>query len=645
MSTIKKKIIAISDLEGFDIKSSIPEDCSYTDAQCCKDKKCETCSGTDIYICGDLIDSTAISGFKNINEGKKFNLQNIFNFLKYENIKLIFGNRDLNKIKCKILNKLNGDSEIIKKFNNGDINLEYDTYKKLKIEISTNIEPWYADIKNWYTFWLPLKIGEGKDWLDNKFDDKNIFLKRFYDIFGPDNAKNNGGSMNAGNLLNTIPLEIGILNIIPSKLNENEIMDYKAFIVLAIFKSLLLKPEKELWNTHCFDELYKFDSSFCKGWLYQLYVSDRSFICKYEINDIKKNIYLFSHGGLTRNIIEKAPSIYDELIKLFESKTNLYNLLTNADYFYDKLTLTGGYYTEDKTYTATYLKTKVEKINTYFNSKIKNVLDDEKYEKLPTPDMLFLMCMVTILDSKELQAKFPEKFDNLNFGKLELLTPVQPGFGIMRNNNYNFFVEDYCLYQIFGHKPLGFGTTIDLIKKNENTKLFLVILDTSNTFRATSIDNDYNKSYNFFTINPSINPYNRTYINIVNDNPNFKIINFSDNKFKITEDKIDDKKNKFFHSKGLDISKTIVLFNFINKTFENYIMKANGNEIYQVNFHGTYITNVIFSINYGLYDKSLFYLNNEDFLHFFNLKNLTGGAYYEKYLKYKNKYLQLKNNY
>jgi hypothetical protein len=72
MSTIKKKIIAISDVEGFEINSSIPESCRCTDEKCCKDKKCETCSGTDIYICGDLIDSTAIPGFKNIYEGKIF---------------------------------------------------------------------------------------------------------------------------------------------------------------------------------------------------------------------------------------------------------------------------------------------------------------------------------------------------------------------------------------------------------------------------------------------------------------------------------------------------------------------------------------------------------------------------------------------
>ena len=540
---------------------------------------------------------------------------------------------------------------------------------------------------------MPLKIGEGKDWLDNKFNDNNIFLKRFYDIFGPDNAKDNGGSMNAGNLLNTIPLELKIND----DKNNN---DYKAFIVLAIFKSLLLKPDVTNFNTLDWNKIKKENSNFCRGWLYQLYVSDRSFICKYETD--KTNIYLFSHSGLARNIIEKAPSIYDELIGLFKSKTNLYNLLTDVSYYYNKPTLTGGYYADDKTY----LKIKVEEINNYFNSKIKTVLDDESYQKLPTPDMLFLMCMVTILDSKELQAKFPKKFDNLDFGKLELLTPVQSGFGIMRNKEYNFFVEGYNLYQIFGHKPLGFGTTINFIKKNENTRLLLIILDTSNTFRATSIDKNYKESYNYFEINSSSNPKNTSNINIIEDTDKNKDgkQNFEFLKFDITNNKNNEISNKFYYSSDLNINNIQIEENKIDGEFRNYIRKANGNETYQVNFHGykerANERDFIFSINYGAYDKSLFYLNKKDFEYFFNTSIkvstsvpikvptsvptsvppkvtpsvstsvpikvptsvpikvptsvppsvppsvpdiIKNGGYYEKYLKYKNKYLQLKN--
>jgi hypothetical protein len=70
-------------------------------------------SGDSLIICGDILDSTFVSKSKDdilnddILNAKSFNLSNIKNILLHDNINLVFGNRDLNKIKCKYLCKLN----------------------------------------------------------------------------------------------------------------------------------------------------------------------------------------------------------------------------------------------------------------------------------------------------------------------------------------------------------------------------------------------------------------------------------------------------------------------------------------------------------------------------------------------------------
>lgn len=141
----ESKIIAISDLEGFDIYSTIPKKCHN-----CHYLDCNECSKTRIYICGDLIDSTS-SGYLKIDKDKIFNLHNIFIILKSPKIELILGNRDINKIKCCILNKLNGRDKLIDNYNIGNMDLNYNMYNKLKTILEKK-NVWYAPIKNWYTF-------------------------------------------------------------------------------------------------------------------------------------------------------------------------------------------------------------------------------------------------------------------------------------------------------------------------------------------------------------------------------------------------------------------------------------------------------------------------------------------------------------
>ena len=125
--------LIISDLEGDSILKFFNDINSF--------EKFINNINNNIIITGDIIDSTTGFGL-NINnclDTKSNNINNLLLISKYNNIHLILGNRDLNKLKCLSLCKLEepetrkrsatiggGDDSLIRDFNNGNINLEND---------------------------------------------------------------------------------------------------------------------------------------------------------------------------------------------------------------------------------------------------------------------------------------------------------------------------------------------------------------------------------------------------------------------------------------------------------------------------------------------------------------------------------------
>jgi hypothetical protein len=284
--------IAISDPEGYDI---------FEQAKGAKFNLSDKTSKQQLYICGDLIDSTASFGdhigikdniVTDINRvrAKSCNLHNIALCMVHERIHLIFGNRDLNKLKCKFLCKLAGKGEFIDKFNNGNIDLKIDSkdtnhpfesdYTKLKNQISEkklNDKPWEIHrMKQWYPFWNLEKLTDDtklKFWKkDDNYSD-NFFLDRFNEIFGADPTV---GTIGAQNLLYTIPYEINNNNL-PIGIELTTGDDFRAFIVLAVFRSMCLKAPKVKFNnifSIVFEKpslIKKTNTSHYKGWLYNLY--------------------------------------------------------------------------------------------------------------------------------------------------------------------------------------------------------------------------------------------------------------------------------------------------------------------------------------------------------------------------------------
>ena len=198
------KYNVFSDLEGFSIEKMI-------------DKSKGACTKT--IICGDIIDSGWIGKFEGSNlELKSYNLRNIHYCITNPNVEVMLGNRDLNKFRCYYLcqlgntksletapletapleTKLSTSTDYITQFNEGNINLDYDTYTKLTEQINTkwNTDETYKrwngyNMKHWYSFW-PADFTNHRynkqETYNSTYANDTTFITTFNDIFGPDPA-------------------------------------------------------------------------------------------------------------------------------------------------------------------------------------------------------------------------------------------------------------------------------------------------------------------------------------------------------------------------------------------------------------------------------------------------------------------------
>lgn len=597
-----------------------------------------------LTILGDLLDSTqAFPEFSESEflEKKSFNLRNMQEINKKTNVNLIFGNRDLNKIKCLVLNKLKNveQSQNKNNFNNGNIVLSLEKYEELKREILVNSENmWFAKLSNWYTFWNPM-VGTKKQWNIDPNYLATPFLTRFYEIFGIDNAPNDGGTMSAKNLLKTIPYEIGVVN-------NND--DYNAFIVLAIFNSLLsnkfmhgsLDIDLTITNKKESSDL---NSNFCNGWLRKIYLDEKNNVCDFIISENAKKVLLLSHGGITKNILEQSHKL-----KIFKKKlinnNKLTNILTDAKLFWEQQI--GGYYEKDGSDTqfnlgSVIMRTKI--INKEFKISIQECLIENIFTEKPSFNMLFLLIMSSPFDCVSFNGKIKESDikpncdDIISSGRL---SPIMAGYEIMRTEF--FYVEDYDVYQIYGHMPVGYGTTIDMFEKNE-LKSFLINMDSSNSFTGSSVNTGDSKSY--LKLNLESLPNEICVISVIKHNLRQDLYNDTEIDYYNTQ--IENKGINFvvetINDENIDIH---INNNICDTQFLDLLRKSKN-----YNFHGYVDDKIVFTINstHAKFNKILFYIDNKKLDNdgnFVKTANLIGGDMYGgKYLKYKKKYLKLKNKY
>jgi len=561
-------------------------------------------------ICGDILDSTV--GFKGTFDflQKDYNIRNIITIVNnIKNCTLIYGNRDINKLKTIQLTLLN-DTTLGTNWNNGNINLSNETYESYKK--NTTLE-WKADTINWIPFWNGTitknlfdekleKTENFKKWsIDTKFTEKP-FLTRFNKIFGVDG---NVGTMSAGNLLHTIPKEVlGESFYIQNKTNE----DYLAFITLAIFRTMSLKDS----NQHIYKEIDTqiiLNKTYLKGLLINFYKSPNTLFVGYK--DTFDRLILFSHGGITNTLINTECN-YTAYMVHITSNINTLIQKNRKDNETNKINQLGGF---NEVHSKNKIINKLYNLNLFFKELVNTVLISTSTS--PIAETLLLLALTAPYDPKSVD----KKYNNLDFINS---SPINPGISDVLNNK--FFCSDRKIVQIFGHVPRGYGTGLYKFTQpkngleGDNYELNIINLDTSQSFRymgyAGSSSNYINiGKNNDIIINTDIDPSQLTY----------------SEKYEIKPEP----------TKNMNISDLIK----INGKLEELLNKNKKSyNYYTFIYHSTSIVSgkeyLVYS-HVGVKDNVIGF---EKELHLQPLENQQGGNYKEKYLKYKQKYLQLKQS-
>lgn len=486
---------AISDPEGFNLYSLLNPNTSKT---------------IPIVICGDLLDSTTTTTNDELTKLKSFNLFNIHEVIKSDsNVTLTLGNRDLNKIKCRYLCTLNTPAfeegrftnifkgkiiDLITKFNEGNIDLTPENCERLsKACVTGKIMPWTHKMQHWWTFWNFKTVRDFRS-NDAKYcENADIFHKRFLDIFGADGSE---GTMSAKNLLETIPYELF------GETSKTYTPNYKAFIVLAVFKSMMINIKPEFTAKFDVNGVFvknttKINSSLFKGWLCEMY--EKSVMCLASI--VKQNVFLFSHAGMPlgdnvqSDVMEKYRT--EELSILHNPE--LYNIestvgkmnIQKTDKLYPNLNIVlqaGG----DQT-----LVNKVTKYNDYFKNKLINpivVNDSAGSTDIGVPTDI----MVQLLAFTSQYSEATKKYSSAS-GPVNLPTDK------WKTAETHYKISGMRVHQIHGHSPQGFGCDITPLFNEDGFYGSIVNLDNSNTFMSSNKrkygdDNINKKSYNYLEI-------------------------------------------------------------------------------------------------------------------------------------------------
>ncbi len=606
-----------------------------------------------ILICGDILDSTISRGVDTSKMpisgtigkfNKTYNIRNLLNVVNNANIRLILGNRDLNKLKCNPLCKMktpSKDKSLYVDFNEGRINLSKDTYKIYKNLLKN--AGWISNMKSWAPFWnnsiwnKTLKNKDGTDtdnpnyklWCNDNNTDKDDafpFFERFNRIFGADGSD---GTMSAGNLLYAIPIEIfGQQKYTQIYKNDDETKDYFAFIVLATFNAMFNTTQTINTKFKIINEKEILSTTYLGGLLNKFYNSIHVlFIGYYDIND---NFYIFSHGGITAdlltNVTNGAKTFIDtlkDIIRVNKSKITYPN---------DRCLQKGGNIPVNTSFESTVL---IEKINT-IEQELKKILKSSlalihnqsidtrtnNSEFLPSNNTLLLFALSALYKPTGEENRF------INY------SPINPGVITIKNSM--FTCSNKKLYQIIGHVPKGYGPSLISFKDNNDNKSYLINIDISQSYKYGGkagksnvyfiYDNDMKLNY-YLDLNEMQEEI--YYLDTITEVP---VIILDENKY--------DKKIKNFtvlESLSDIFDKETELISLL----KSKKIKLNNKDKNAIFYHG-----------YSKQDKHLFHIftlfdddNSHDKVLLIikdNKQTSMQGGYYQKYLKYKQKYLKLK---
>jgi len=233
------------------------------------------------------------------------------------------------------------------------------------------------------------------------------------------------------------------------------------------------------------------------------------------------------------------------------------------------------------------------------------------------------------------------------------------GIKRLRKENTMFF-KNGNIYNIFGHVPNGFFPTIDLFE-NVGNKTYLINIDTSNTFFSTKANKQTLITRSYLTINGKNISINSN-ISIKAEENEILVVENPINYLKTSQEEASDKiiiafsndeiKKKFL-IKGSKNEFNIILDLEINNDIDKNIQKIGTNE--EIFYHGlvSKFLNKFVVLTYNRpanpskksFPRCLVILSEEDFNKIdFPQRTHDNLTFKKKYLKYKQKYISLKNN-
>jgi hypothetical protein len=471
------KYLVLSDPEGYSIEKMVNSN-TYDD-----DKRNIT-----LIITGDICDSTSLGSNGNYDKfvrHKSFNIRNLEYICKTNAYKVILGNRDLTKLKCKRLFNMSSDckninQEDIEKFNNGVIYTQDAFNEKYKGEHKFNSSNCLGQYLSYdQETNLKIKFGNQKVLEEILKKETHSFLE-IYDI-----AFHSSGV--GDNFLYTIPYEFYthyMKTTPPTKAEIDSNKEYYAYLVLCLFNYMFLEPNLEDRD----DIQYKL----IKGLLYKFFYRENTHML-YFLDDK----FLFSHGGITKYCIYYYINYY--YILLNKINTQFIDGSINISESGEKLV---------EPYSKQDINKFVKNCNHIFKLLINYILEDlvnKCDDKKNEIYYKYLIMSATEMDIAYINEweKFVQ-WEHLNSNNSDkkisnnYLSTIGPGIynssglpGFSQNPKINFYAQDE-ICQIIGHKPLGVFPSyypFGLYKQSIYTT------DISNSFFGDiSINQDYHNS-------------------------------------------------------------------------------------------------------------------------------------------------------
>jgi hypothetical protein len=495
----KNKTLLISDFEGTTPKEHFKQFENY-------------CTKEQVIFLGDVFDNTAQyskncdgNDCKDPDATESICLSDD-NYCALKTIKLlvdnkdkcryVFGNRDINKIKLLPFFSIEDNEgrevkwwqeqkqEEKEEAKDDDISRYANIVKNLltmldeKDESDNNRYKWMingADVKYFRPFWKK----DSKDYIDNTIwmndnpEDINKIYNRFELIFGKDASI---GTMSALVTLKCIPNEVigsgtnmnKFYNLVTDTTDNSEEKrrEIRAALTIAIFMRML---DKELWDKNDNKKKAEFKvSNFgaLDGYLYYYLMNAPAAY----YGEIDKNLFLFAHGGITNDFVEKGGRIKKETIVGWDE------IVKNKQGGGDKI----------KTQIDFYNKECDNLLRNFFNRKsVLNKIVNNKFTDINVKKW-WVGPMLSLLDISAGTKTNPNQRKDASDEILDT------------------YAGDYDkLFNVFGHASVSSGYTIGKSKKSEKT--YFINTDFSTTLFKAGIacDGTYNDNYLLLILDPT----------------------------------------------------------------------------------------------------------------------------------------------